>query len=80
MRLLGQAQLRQTEVRGVRVLADKQRIMGLAEKAGILAGRDGTVGDDIGKGNEGGRTGAGGAEGVHDGAVCRKQVFVSRSR
>ena len=54
-----QLQLRQAEVGGVRVLGEEQRVVGLAEEAGVLPGGDGAVADDVRVGDEGGDAGPG---------------------
>src|SRR5207253_3889829 len=56
------------------VLADEQRVVGFAEEAGVLAGRHGAVGDDVGVGDEGGDAGAGGGQAIDNGAVGGTQV------
>src|SRR5204862_481380 len=60
----GQAQFGQREVGAGRVLAEVERVVGLAEEARVLAGRDRAVADDVGVGDRGRHVAAGRGEGA----------------
>src|SRR5262249_4196248 len=71
---LWQTQFRQAKVRGVRILADEERVVLLAEEAGVLTGGDRAVGDDVRIADKGRRAAGRGGEAVDDAAVGGEQI------
>lgn len=66
----GQAEFREGEVGGIGIASDEERIVLFAEETGVLAGGDGAVADDMGKGDGSGEFGSGGrGEFVDEGTV-----------
>ena len=61
-----------------RVLVHEQRVVRLAEEAGVLAGRDRAVGDDVRERDERGDALRGRGELVDDAAVGGEEVDASR--
>ena len=73
-KIVGQAQLGQPEIGRVGVLGEEQRIVGLAEEAGVLARRDRAVADHVRIGDERRHAVRARGELIDDAAVGREQV------